>query len=291
MITGSNGQLGSDCYAVLGETHHVLALARDELDITDFSNVEARIKKYSPDIIINCAAYTKVDRCETEKETAWKVNVTGAENLARCVNKRGGRLIHISTDYVFDGKKNVPEPYVEEDLPNPVSYYGITKLEGEKRIQRTTDQYAIVRTAWMYGINGHNFLKAILKPALNHPDGKIKVVNDQFGSPTWSYRLARQIVRLIETHSRGIYHATAEGCCTWYELADYFFDKMNLPNRVVPCSSEEYPTPAARPVNSILKNRKLEENKINIMASWQSDLDAFVSRFRGDLIKEVCPKG
>jgi len=287
MITGDKGQLGSDCTNVLKETHEILGIDIDEVDITILPDVEALVRQFVPKFIINCAAYTRVDDCETKKESAWKVNVAGTENLARCVKKHGGCLIHISTDYVFDGKKRVPGSYVETDVPNPCSYYGITKLEGEKAILRTTDQYIIVRTAWLYGARGHNFLKTMLKLALKRSDNKINVVNDQFGSPTWSYRLALQIERLIETNARGLFHATAEGYCTWYELADYFLKKMNVPHNLIPCTTKEYPTPAARPTNSILENRNLKDKGINIMENWKSDIDEFVLNFRDVLIKEV----
>ena len=238
-------------------------------------------------MIINCAAFTRVDDCEIEKELAWNANVTGPENLAKCVDKHGGCLIHISTDYVFDGQKKVPEPYVETDVPNPISYYGMTKLEGEEAIRRTTDRHIILRTAWLYGISGHNFLKTMLKLCLRNSDNKIKVVNDQFGSPTWTYRLALQIEKLIETNNRGIFHASANGHCTWYELAVYFLKKMELPYNIIPCTTEEYPTPAHRPMNSILENRNLKEKGIDIMANWKSDVDRFILDFRGVLLKDI----
>lgn len=287
MITGDKGQLGADCTRVLGETHEVLGVDIDEVDITKLPDIELLVQQFTPNIIVNCAAYTRVDDCEIEKELAWKANVTGAENLAKCVDKHGGRLIHISTDYVFDGRKKVPEPYVETDVPNPLSYYGITKLEGEEAVKRTTDQYIILRTAWLYGISGHNFLKTMLKLSLRSSDNKIKVVNDQFGSPTWSYRLALQIEKLIETNYRGIFHATAKGYCTWYELAVYFLKKMDVSHTIIPCTTEEYPTPTARPMNSILENRNLKEKGMNIMANWKSDVDKFVLNFREVLLKEI----
>ena len=287
IITGNKGQLGADCAIVLSSIHEVLGVDIDEVDITKFHDVDALIRQFFPDIIINCAAYTRVDDCETEKELAWKVNVTGAENLARCVGKYGGRLIHISTDYVFDGRKNLPEPYVETDETGPISYYGTTKLEGEKAVIRTTDQHVIIRTAWLYGISGHNFLKTMLKLSFKSSDNKIKVVNDQFGSPTWSYRLALQIKRLIEINALGIFHATAEGYCTWYELADYFFKKMDVSHMMIPCTTLEYPTPAARPTNSILENRNLKEKGINIMTHWKTDIDEFVLNFRKVLIRDA----
>jgi dTDP-4-dehydrorhamnose reductase len=287
MITGDKGQLGADCTRVLGKTHEVLGVDLDDLDITELPNIELLVQQFKPDIIVNCAAYTRVDDCEIEKELAWRANVTGAENLAKCVEKHGGCLIHISTDYVFDGRKMVPEAYVETDVPNPISYYGITKLEGEESVKRTTDQYAILRTAWLFGISGHNFLKTMLKLSLRSSDNKIKVVNDQFGSPTWTYRLALQIERLIETNHRGIFHATSEGYCTWYELAVYFLKKMNISHTIIPCTTEEYPTQAARPMNSILENRNLKEKGMNIMADWKSDVDEYVLNFREVLLKEI----
>jgi len=287
MITGAKGQLGFDCTKVLGEIHEVMGVDIDEVDITKLPDIELLVQQFSPDIIVNCAAYTRVDDCEIEKGLAWQANVTGAESLAKCVNKHGGRLIHISTDYVFDGRKKVPEPYVETDVPNPLSYYGVTKFEAEEAIKRTTDQYIIIRTAWLYGIIGHNFLKTMLKLSLRSSDNKIKVVNDQFGSPTWTYRLALQIERLMETNYRGIFHATAKGYCTWYELAVYFLKKMDVSHTVIPCTTEEYPLPAARPMNSILENRNLKEKGMDIMADWRSDVDEFVLNFREVLLKEM----
>jgi dTDP-4-dehydrorhamnose reductase len=286
MITGAKGQLGADCERVFRKRHEVRAVARDEMDITDVSNVDSRIKQFLPDVIINCAAYTKVDKCETDRDAAWKVNVAGAENLAGGAEKYGSRLIHVSTDYVFDGRKSVPEPYVEIDETNPVSYYGMTKLEGEKAVKRAVGRFIIVRTAWLYGLSSQNFLKTMLRLALKNPNGKVKVVNDQFGSPTWTYRLALQIADLVETNITGIVHATAEGHCTWFELADYFLKKMDVPHTVIPCTTSEYPTPAVRPMNSILDNRKLKDKGMNIMAHWKADVDEFVFNFRKVLIKE-----
>jgi dTDP-4-dehydrorhamnose reductase len=287
MITGDKGQLGTDCTKVFGETHDVLGVDIDEVDITKLPDIELLVQQFRPNIIVNCAGYTRVDDCEIEKELAWKANVTGAENLAKCVDKYGDRLIHISTDYVFDGRKKVPEPYVETDKTNPISNYGMSKLEGEKAIQNTTNRFIILRTAWLFGVNGHNFLKTMLKLSLRSSDTKIKVVNDQFGSPTWSYRLAHQIERLVETNAQGIFHATSEGHCTWYELAVYFLKKMNVPHTIIPCTTEEYPTSAPRPMNSILENRNLKEKGLNIMADWKSDVDEFVLNFRDVLLKEI----
>lgn len=287
LVAGGKGQLGTDCVRVFRETHEVLAIDLDELDITRLADLEALVRKFMPNIIINCAAYTQVDNCETEKDLAWNVNVIGTENLVKCVEKHGCRLIHISTDYVFDGSKRIPESYVETDEPNPVSCYGKTKYESEKVVRCAADRHVIVRTAWMYGVNGHNFLKTMLNLALKNPEDEIKVVDDQYGSPTWSYRLALQIQSIIDADARGIYHATAEGYCTWFELAEYFLNKIKVPHNIVPCTSEEYPTPAKRPINSILENRHLKEKGINVMPQWQDDIDRFVSGFREDLLAEI----
>ncbi|MEE8431269.1 MAG: dTDP-4-dehydrorhamnose reductase [Candidatus Desulfatibia sp.] len=287
MVMGGKGQLGSDCTQILEQKHNVISLDLEDIDVAIFADVEKKVADFLPEIIINCAGYTHVDNCETERELAWDVNVKGAENLAVGVQKHGGRLVHISTDYVFDGRKKIPEPYVEDDELNPLSYYGITKLEGEKLVRETTDQHIILRTAWMYGVNGHNFLKTMLKLAVKNPKNEIKVVNDQYGSPTWSHRLALQITKLIDKNCRGTYHASAEGYCSWYQLAKYFLEKMGVPHAVVPCSSAEYPTPAIRPQNSILENRRLKEMDINIMAAWQDDLDRFIAGFGDKLINEA----
>jgi len=289
MIAGGKGQLGSDCTQVLQKSHDLMSVDIEEIDVAIYSDLAIMVQDFLPDIIVNCAAYTQVDSCETAKELAWEVNVKGAENLALCAQKYGCRLIHISTDYIFDGLKNVPEPYIENDNPNPLSYYGITKFESEKAVRRILDQYVIIRTAWLYGLNGQNFLKTMLKLALKNPDQTIKVVSDQFGSPTWSWRLALQIADVIAKNGPGTYHATAEGYCSWYELATYFLKKMAVPHNVIPCSSEEYPTPAARPKNSILENRHLKQKNMNSMRNWQDDLDQFITSFREHLIQECRP--
>jgi len=181
----------------------------------------------------------------------------------------------------------VPQPYQEEDEPGPISYYGKTKLQGEIAVKETTPNHMIVRTAWLYGINGPNILKTFLRLAMENPDKEIKVVNDQFGSPTWSYRLALQIAKLIEARALGTYHATSEGYCTWYDLAQYFLQEMDVPHRVIPCSTAEYPRPAARPKNSILENRRLNQQGINLMPFWEDDIHHFVTRFRTALIAEI----
>jgi len=218
---------------------------------------------------------------------AYAINVAGPRHLAASLARQGGRLLHISTDYVFDGRKPVPTPYREDDPVAPLSYYAQTKAAAEEAIRQELDDYMIVRTAWMYGRRGHNFLKTMLRLALQEPPVPIRVVNDQFGSPTWSYRLAQQLAALIAAGGQGIYHATAEGYTTWYGLATTFFQIMGLDISVTPITTAEYPTPACRPQNSILENQRLKDQGLNLMRPWQDDLQEFVSLFREALYQEI----
>ncbi|MDQ1335985.1 MAG: dTDP-4-dehydrorhamnose reductase [Thermodesulfobacteriota bacterium] len=287
LICGGKGQLGTDCHAILARNHEVMSVDLDELDITDPLQVESAIAGFGPNVIVNCAAYTAVDACETRSEMAWKVNAEGPRNLAAAAKRYGAQLIHISTDYVFDGGKAPPESYVETDETHPVSCYGRSKLAGENAVKEATNNYMILRTAWLYGIGGPNFLKTMLSLTLKDPTREIKVVNDQFGSPTWSYRLALQIEKLINEEGQGVYHATAEGHGTWFQLASEFLDQMVVPHCVVPCTTADYPTLATRPMNSILENRRLKESGMNLMQDWRSDLRQFVAEFRDRLISEA----
>ncbi|PIP38335.1 MAG: dTDP-4-dehydrorhamnose reductase [Desulfobacterales bacterium CG23_combo_of_CG06-09_8_20_14_all_51_8] len=289
LITGANGQLGKDCTQMLGDVHATTCVDIEELDITHKDQVLSFIRKIRPDLIINCAAFTQVDLCETQKDLAWAVNVTGAENLALAADACGARLVHISTDYVFDGKKQFPDAYSETDTPNPLSYYGITKREGELAIMRATDNHLILRTAWLYGFYGANFIKTIVKKALAAPDTPLKIVNDQFGSPTWSMILARQIAALVQTPARGLYHASAEGACTWFEFARYFLEKLQVPHQIIPCTTRDYPTPAVRPGCSILENQRLKAENCNQMGRWQTDLDEFLQVYGKQLLDQCQP--
>jgi len=287
VLIGKNGQLGSDCWEVLRGDHELVALGSRELDITQAPQVEAMVRQERPELVLNCAAYTKVDACEQERDLAYAINVAGPRHLAASLARQGGRLLHISTDYVFDGRKPVPTPYREDDPVAPLSYYAQTKAAAEEAIRQEMDDYMIVRTAWMYGRRGHNFLKTMLRLALQEPPVPIRVVNDQFGSPTWSYRLAQQLAALIAAGGQGIYHATAEGYTTWYGLATTFFQAMGLDISVTPITTAEYPTPARRPQNSILENQRLKDQGLNLMRPWQDDLQEFVSLYREALYQEI----
>ncbi len=283
LITGANGQLGKDCRRVLQEDAAVTAVDVDEADIASEKEVTSLVAAVKPDIIVNCAAFTQVDACEEQVEKAWDANARGPANLAGAAAATGARLIHISTDYVFDGAKPPPGAYTEYDIPNPVSVYGQSKLAGEKRIMEAANNYIILRTAWLYGACGKNFLRTIAGKIASEPATRLKIVADQHGAPTWSYRLALQIRRLLSTDAAGIYHASAEGSCTWYELACLLCRRLELACPIEPCTTEEYPTPARRPQNSILENHRLKAENANIMLHWQQDVETFLAAHGGEL--------
>lgn len=287
VIVGANGQLGRDSLEILGQEHTVWASDAAEVDITDQNQVQALFQRHQPEVVINCAAFTAVDACESNVEASMAVNARGPELLALSCRKHGTRLIQVSTDYVFDGSRPAPQPYLEGDKASPSSMYGKSKLAGEEAVQAVLDNHLIIRTAWLYGIGNKNFLKTMLRLALNDPDRTIKVVNDQYGSLTWSWRLALQIERLLASDLTGILHATAEGHSTWYEGARYFLDCMEVPYSMVPCTTAEYPTPAKRPANSILENGRLKEAGLNLMIDWKEDVRLFAERYRDQLLTEA----
>jgi len=285
LLTGASGQLGSECRVVLQNVFEIIAPDREEFDITSWDTVITSINQLSPDIILNCAAFTKVDECETEKKLSERINVEGPRNLAQGAARYDKTIVHISSDFVFNGRKRLPQPYFEDDPMAPLSFYGQTKMESEMAVKQNARSYIIIRSGWLYGIRGDSFVKKIVRLALKKGQEPIPVVNDQFGSPTWSYRLAQQIKVLIDNRKDGVYHATAEGYCSRYEWAKYLLEKMEMKTPVIPCSSKEYPSPATRPLNSILENRQLKIEGLNIMRHWQSDLDIFIDTYGERLLK------
>ncbi len=250
LVTGSEGQLGRELAQTLPERgHEAVTLSRGELDILDIGTLERAIEVYSPELVVNAAAYTDVDGCETETELAYAVNALGPRNLAQSCERRGIELLHVSTNYVFDGEKDGPyEPF---DPPSPVSAYGRTKLAGEEYVKHLSSRWYVVRSAGVYG-RGHNFVRTMLRLAGERD--VLKVKNDEFISPTYARDLAEGVSEVIQTGRYGIYHLTNGGSCSWYEFAREIFDLAGADVEVAPVSGSEYPLPAARPANGVLSD-------------------------------------
>lgn len=275
MTTGANGQLGRALYAILKDKPEVTLISTgsvanetifpiEPLDITDEKMVMSFVQEKKPDVIINCAAYTEVDSCETEEEKAARINALGPANLAKASKAVDAKLVQISTDYVFDG--TATSPYQEMDETSPVSAYGRTKLAGEKAVQEEWDKVFIIRTAWLYG-DGNNFVKTMLQLAKTHSE--LRVVNDQFGTPTTAVELAKMIWYLVQTERYGIYHGTCEGSTSWYEFAKEIFRVFGKDVTVHPVSTKEYNAKANRPGYSVLENHKLNSETDYRMKEWK----------------------
>lgn len=275
LITGANGQLGKEITRYYSNKGHELLLEDSKsLDITNMKLVYDYFNNKKPDIVINCAAYTKVDKCEEEIDISYKVNVIGAKNLAIASYNIGCEIVHISTDYVFDGNGN--KPLTEFDLCNPKTIYGKTKLYGETMIKEFNPKHYIIRTAWLYG-DGNNFVNTMLNLAKTHKT--LKVVNDQIGTPTSTIELAKIIANLIKNKNYGLFHCTCKGECSWYEFANEIFKLNNINIEVIPCTTDEFPRPAKRPKYSVLRNYMLELTTGDIVKHWKEALkDYFIQQ-------------
>ena len=250
LLTGSNGQLGQELARILPERgQEVVALDRKSLDVADPEAVERVVEEHSPEVVINAAAYTNVDACEKETDLAYSVNALGPRNLAQVCERLGCDLLHVSTNYVFDGERDLPyEPF---DPPNPISAYGRTKLAGEEYVKHLTNRWYVVRSAGVYG-RGHNFVRTMLRVAGERDSLKVK--DDEYISPTYARDLAEGIVRIIESGHYGLYHLTNAGSCSWYEFTREIFRLAGVETEVVPIPGSDYPLPAARPANGILSS-------------------------------------
>ena len=287
MITGCKGQLGNELQSIIksgkseiGEAPEqiksatVIPVDIDELDITDLSAVEDFVTKIRPDVIINCAAMTNVDGCETMQDVAFKVNAVGVRNLSLAAKKIDAKLIHVSTDYVFAGDAN--KPYIEWDAVNPKSAYGASKALGEKYALEFNHKTFIVRTSWLYGYIGKNFVKTVRR--VIREKGAITVVNDQIGNPTNANDLAHHILKLALTEQYGVYHCTGNGECSWYDFAVKIAEYSGFGDVVLPCTTEEYPTPTKRPAYSSLRNLALECSIGDEMRDWKEALKEYISK-------------
>jgi dTDP-4-dehydrorhamnose reductase len=285
VITGAGGQLGQELAAIIDggradigsipdvyRNAQVVAMTRKTLDIVNREQVDAFIASETPDIVFNCAAMTDVDGCEKQSDLAYAVNADGPDNLACALARYGGTLVHISTDYVFSGTD--PTPRTENDKTNPQSIYGASKLAGEIAINTAGGKYFIVRSSWLYGHTGKNFVKTILR--LARETGAIKVVDDQHGNPTYVNDLAYELLKLALTSEYGIYHVTGNGICSWFEFASTIVDAVGIPCEKIPCTTAEFPRPAKRPTYSALDNTRLRSTIGDEMRHWRKALTSFL---------------
>ena len=274
IVTGANGQLGTDVTAQLRKCGHtVVAADIAELDITDSSAVEVFFKNEKPDAVIHCAAYTNVDGAETDREICKKINADGTKNIAIACKKHGAKLLYTSTDYVFDGKGT--EAFETDAATAPCNYYGETKLMGEIAVKENCDKFFIVRISWVFGKNGKNFVKTMLR--LSKERDEITVVCDQLGSPTYTPDLAQLFCEMIETDKYGIYHATNENYCSWAEFAAETMRISGAKTKIIPVASSEYKTVAVRPANSRMSKASLDKAGFSRLPSWQNALERFIS--------------
>lgn len=274
LITGSTGQLGTDLVNILSTDHEAIGTTRKELDITDNQAVLDYFHNNQFDVIINAAAYTNVDACETDFDNAYRVNAIGPRNLAVASQKYGFKLIHISTDYVFNGDN--PDGYYEFDKTDPINKYGITKLSGEDFVKNLSSRYFIIRTSWLYGKHGKNFVKTMVN--LVETKDELKVVNDQTGSPTFTEDIVDFISKIITSEKYGIYHFSNSGSCTWNEFAKEIFNIADKQVKVLPVTTQEFKSPAPRPQYSIMKNY-MAKIEFNYEARhWKEALEDFLSK-------------
>lgn len=271
VVTGAAGMLGTDLVrAARAQNHEVVGLTSADLDVVDGDAAHARLADELPDAIVNCAAYTDVDGAEDDLRAPMDVNAHGARNVAEAAAVLGVPVVYVSTDYVFDGSKR--EPYVESDAPHPLSVYGQSKLAGEQETARCADRHFIVRTQWLFGRSGRNFVETMLTLAADH--GEVVVVRDQVGCPTWTGDLAEGIVRLLDTRAYGIHHIAGGGSCSWFEFAQEIFRQTGTDCRVMSCTTEETGRRAPRPLQSVLGT---ERDGAILLPDWQDGLAAYLA--------------
>ncbi len=275
LVTGAKGMLGTDLMDILSRGHEVIGVDIDDFDITNANQTREKVFEIAPELVIHGAAYTDVDGCETNLELAYKVNAIGAQNIALACRASDAVMLYLSTDFVFDGRKK--EPYFEWDHANPLSVYGASKYAGEYFVSRLLQRYYIVRIAWLYGENGKNFVKTILR--LVDERDKLQIVDDQFGSPTYTVDVAHGISKLIKSESYGIYHMVNRGETSWYGFAKKILELGGKSGVVVePITTEELNRPAKRPAYSVLRNLALELTIGDPMRNWEDALGEFVQQ-------------
>ncbi|MDK7490032.1 dTDP-4-dehydrorhamnose reductase [Bacillus paranthracis] len=273
LVTGAKGQLGQDVVKLLKEqTWEVFGFGREELNITDEKQVSEKVLLIQPDIIIHTAAYTQVDQAESDEEVAFKVNAEGTKYLAQVAEAVGAKFCYVSTDYVFDGTKDTP--YKADDQTNPQTVYGKSKLVGELYTREYCSKSYIVRTSWVFGLYGNNFVKTMLRLAKENKE--LGVVHDQVGSPTYTADLARFIISLVQTDKYGVYHGSNSGVCSWYEFAKEIFKQSEIEVIVNPLKTEDFPRPAVRPKYSVLDKGMIQQNGFEALPDWKVALGNFL---------------
>lgn len=281
LVTGSTGQLGSDVVKeLLKRGYSTLSPNRSEFNLCSEDSIRNYILNSNCEAIVHCAAYTQVDKAEDEKDLCIKINATATKHIVKCAKILDIPMIYISTDYVFDGTKD--GEYTENDETNPINIYGESKLAGEKYVQEILDKYYIVRTSWVFNINGKNFIETMLR--LSKANNQLSIVNDQIGSPTYTKDLSRLLVDMLETNKYGLYHATNEGYCSWYEFANTIFKLANINIDIKAINSNEYASRAKRPLNSKLSKDKLIEYGFKPLPHWEDALKDYLIRRRDLLI-------
>ena len=273
LVTGANGQLGFDVIKELNKRNiKCLGIGRDDLDITDSTIVNNYISKLKPNCVIHCAAYTAVDNAEDEEKICYNINVLGTEYIAKACKKINAKMIYISTDYVFDGQGDTP--FETDGNIDPLSVYGKTKYEGELKVKETLNKYFIVRTSWVFGLNGNNFVKTMLE--LGKEKQSLNVVCDQIGSPTYTVDLAMLLCDMSQSVKYGVYHGTNDGFCSWAEFATEIMKKASLSCVINPIPAIAYKTKAVRPLNSRLSKNSLIDNGFKLLPGWEDALDRYL---------------
>jgi len=278
LVIGAGGQLGFDvCRELAHLSVEHRGAGRADFDLTDERQTRGYIEGYGPDAVVHCAAYTAVDRAESDREACYAVNVLGTRHVADSCRKLNAKMVYISTDYVFDGQGEAP---FEADSPkNPINYYGLTKSLGEDEVLKRVGKHFIVRTSWVFGTNGANFVRTMLR--LGAEKDSVKVVSDQIGSPTYAVDLAKLLCRMLQTEKYGTYHAANEGWCSWCEFAAAIMEAGGLSCRVLPIPTSEYPSAAQRPINSCLSKASLDAASFERLPAWQDALKRYLEALRG----------
>lgn len=274
LVTGVGGQLGHDVVRELEQRgHEVTGVGREEMDITDAEKVRKIIRDCVPDSVIHCSGYKAVDRAEDEADQCLKVNVEGTKNIAEICAELDCKMIYISTDFVFSGEGE--RPWETDDAAGPISVYGRTKYEGEDEVKSRLDKFFIVRISWVFGKNGNNFVKTMLR--IGQENGAVKVVDDQIGSPTYTRDMAVLLADMVQTEKYGVYHASNEGFCSWYDFAKEIFRLAGMDDvSVTPITSDQFPAKAKRPFNSRMSKEKLVKEGFNKLPSWQDALKRYL---------------